>query len=187
MEKVMNDYLEKIEKYLKPLPVSERVDIVKEIKSEMLELEMKKKLSPEQILEKLGDPKELAVAYLGDSLTKSKAFSLRRFVTVTAFYGLTGISGMFILPITSVLAAGLMFCAIISPIAGLIKLVGYMLGFEVPFVMFQFNSYTTGPILTFPLSVIFGILLFLGGKGCWNLTLKYIRTVSVIKSKVQMN
>ena len=39
MEKVLNDYLEKIEKYLKPLPVSERVDIVKEIKSEMLELQ----------------------------------------------------------------------------------------------------------------------------------------------------
>ncbi|MDE6748936.1 MAG: DUF1700 domain-containing protein [Lachnospiraceae bacterium] len=188
MEKVMNDYLEKIEKYLKPLPVSERVDIVKEIKSEMLELEMKKELSPEQILEKLGDPKELAVAYLGDSLTKNKTFSLRRLVTVTAFYGLTGISGMFILPITSVLAVGLMFCGIIAPVAGLIKLVAYLLfGFEVPFVLFQLNSYTTGPILTFPLSVILGVLLFFGGKGCWYLTLKYIRTVSAIKGKVQLN
>ena len=33
MEKILNDYLEKIEKYLKPLPASERVDIVKEIKA----------------------------------------------------------------------------------------------------------------------------------------------------------
>ena len=39
MEKNLNDYLEKIEKYLKPLPISERVDIVKEIKSEILELQ----------------------------------------------------------------------------------------------------------------------------------------------------
>lgn len=39
MEKLLNHYLEKIEKYLKPLPVSERVDIVEEIKSEMLELQ----------------------------------------------------------------------------------------------------------------------------------------------------
>ncbi len=38
MEKIMDDYLEKIEKYLKPLPASDRVDIVKEIKSEMVEL-----------------------------------------------------------------------------------------------------------------------------------------------------
>ena len=34
LEKSLNEYLEKIEKYLKPLIVSERVDIVKEIKSE---------------------------------------------------------------------------------------------------------------------------------------------------------
>lgn len=39
MEKLLNYYLEKIEKYLKPLLVSERVDIVEEIKSEMLELQ----------------------------------------------------------------------------------------------------------------------------------------------------
>ena len=32
MEKKLNDYLDKVEKYLKPLPISERVDIVKEIK-----------------------------------------------------------------------------------------------------------------------------------------------------------
>lgn len=38
MEKELNDYLEKVEKHLKPLPVSERIDIVQEIKSEILEL-----------------------------------------------------------------------------------------------------------------------------------------------------
>lgn len=183
MEKMMDDYLEKIEKYLKPLPASDRVDIVKEIKSEMVELEMKKELSPEQILEKLGNPKELAAAYLGDSLAKNKSFSLSRLAIVTAFYSLTGISGMFLLPVTSVLAAGLMFCAMISPIAGLIKLIGYLLGFDVPFVSFQFGSYTPGPIMSFPLSIIAGVLLFLAGKGCWKLTLKYIQTVSAIKRK----
>lgn len=183
MEKIMDDYLEKIEKYLRPLPASDRVDIVKEIKSEMVELEMKKELSPEQILEKLGNPKELAAAYLGDSLSKSKSFSMRKFAIVTAFYSLTGISGMFILPITSVLAAGLMFCGIVAPIAGLIKLIGYLLGFDVPFIIFQFGPYTPGPIVSFPLSVIAGVLLFLAGKGCWKLTLKYIRTVSVVKRK----
>lgn len=33
MEKILNGYLDKIEKYLKPLPVSERVDIVLRVKS----------------------------------------------------------------------------------------------------------------------------------------------------------
>lgn len=70
MEKNLNDYLEKVEKYLKPLPVSERVDIVKEIKSEILELQGGGKTA-EEILERLGNPKELAKAYLGDWIAKS--------------------------------------------------------------------------------------------------------------------
>ena len=49
MEKILNDYLEKIEKYLKPLPLSERVDIVKEIKSEILELQANGKTAEEII------------------------------------------------------------------------------------------------------------------------------------------
>lgn len=36
MEKILNDYLEKIERYLKPLPISERVDIVKETRAKSL-------------------------------------------------------------------------------------------------------------------------------------------------------
>ncbi len=183
MEKIMNDYLEKIDKYLKPMPASDRVDIVKEIKSEMLELEMKQQLSPEQILEKLGNPKTLATAYLGDSISKTQTFSLRRFAIVTAFYSLTGISGMFVLPFTSILAAALMFSGIIAPLAGLINLIGCLLGFEIPWVVFQFGPYTPGPIAAFPLSIIVGILLFLGGKGCWKLTLKYIKTVSTLKGR----
>ena len=81
MEKILNDYLEKIEKYLKPLPVSERVDIVKEIKSEILELQGDGKTS-EEIIERLGNPKELAKAYLGDLIAKSSSFSWNRVLAI---------------------------------------------------------------------------------------------------------
>ncbi len=74
LEKSLNEYLEKIEKYLKPLTVSERVDIVKEIKSEMLELQASG-TSAEQIIERLGNPKELAKAYLGEAIEKNSGFS----------------------------------------------------------------------------------------------------------------
>ncbi len=183
MDKIMNDYLEKIDSYLRPLPVSDRVDIVKEIKSEMLELEMKKELTPEQILEKLGSPKALATAYLGDSISGTKAFSLRRFAIVTAFYSLTGISGMFVLPVTTVLAAGLTLCGVLTPLAALIKLAGHAIGYDLPYVSFQFGSYTLNPIAAFPVSIVTGLLLFFAGKGCWKLTLKYIQAVSAIKGK----
>ena len=39
MNEQMNQYLEKVEKYLRPLPAGERMDIVVEIKSGILELQ----------------------------------------------------------------------------------------------------------------------------------------------------
>lgn len=54
MDKQWDLYLEQVEKHLKPLPVSERVDIVQEIKSQILELQQAGKTDRE-ILERLGD------------------------------------------------------------------------------------------------------------------------------------
>ena len=64
MESILLNYLEKIDKYLKPLAAAERADIINEIKSEMLELEAKDKLTSAQIVERLGNPKELAKAWM---------------------------------------------------------------------------------------------------------------------------
>ena len=33
MKKILDNYLEKMEKFLRPVPVSERIDIINEIKS----------------------------------------------------------------------------------------------------------------------------------------------------------
>lgn len=97
MEKVLNGYLEKMEKYLKPIAVSERVDIINEIKSEMQELQTSG-VSAEKIIERLGDPKDLARAYLGDLLSKESRFSWSRFLIICAFYRVVGFSGMFVIP-----------------------------------------------------------------------------------------
>ena len=64
MDSLRNDYLNKIDKYLRPLPASERADIINEIKSQMMELEAEKRLSSDQIIQRLGNPKELAGALL---------------------------------------------------------------------------------------------------------------------------
>ena len=89
MEKCLEAYLEKVEKCLKPLPDSERVDIVKEIKSEMLELQAEGKTA-EEVVARLGKPGELAKAYLGDLITKDTSFSWKKCwpcVPITAWRG----------------------------------------------------------------------------------------------------
>lgn len=47
MNKILDDYLEKTDKYLRPLTAAERADIINEIKSEMYELQNKDGLLPE--------------------------------------------------------------------------------------------------------------------------------------------
>ncbi len=97
-----------------------------------------------------------------------------------AYCGLVGFSGLFVIPCLGILAPALMICGVISPIAGLVKLAGHIIGREVPYIMFQFGSVTLSPWAAFPASVILGILLFLLGKGAWKLLLRYMQTAGKV-------
>lgn len=184
MDKKINDYLDKIDRYLRPMAASERADIINEIKSEIIELQTQNGMTDEQIIERLGEAKALAGAYLGEAIGKSNAISWKRFCAVAAFYSFAGFTGMFVLPICSVLAAGLLVSGVISPIAGVIEFLGFLAGVDVPFVSFQFGTYTAPPYLAFPLSIATGIILFLAGKGIWKLMIKYIQTISQKRKKL---
>lgn len=129
MNTTFEKYLDTIDKCLKPLPTSERVDIVKEIKGSILEMESEN-LSTEQILTRLGKPKDLAKAYLGDLLAKENGFSWNRFLTVCAFYSLVGFSGLFVIPVLVIVAPTFILCGVASAVLGIIKLVDYLLHFK---------------------------------------------------------
>lgn len=133
MNTKLEKYLDTIDKHLKPLPASERVDIVKEIKSSVIEME-NANFSTEQILERLGNPKDLAKAYLGDLLTNRTGFSWNRFLTVCAFYSIVGFSGMFVIPCLAIIAPVFLFCGMIAPVLGAIKMIDYIFNFGLPYV-----------------------------------------------------
>lgn len=177
MDPILTEYLNSVDRYLKPLPACERADIIKEIQSEMLELSGAQNLSSSQILERLGEPKALAQAYLGDAITATERFSWKKCRALIAFYSLAGFGGLFVLPFLSVLSITLMVTAVIAPLAGLTKFAGAVLGFETPYVVLQIGSYSPSPIASLPISLIMGLLLFLAGKGMWNAMLQYIHFV----------
>lgn len=187
MEERLEKYLEKVSTYLKSIPISERVDIINEIKSHMEELHYKNNLNPEEIISQLGDEKELAQAYIGDAICDDKKFKWSKLLMIFSFYSLTGITGMFILPIFGVLAAALPVCSIIAIVAGAIKTIGYFIGFDVPFVMFQIGAYNLHPIFVLPASIVLGAFLFLCGYSSWKLILKYIQSVSKHKKLCTQN
>lgn len=180
MEKQLNSYLEQVEKYLKPLPVSERVDIVQEIKSEMQELQAAGH-TPEQILARLGEPKELARAYLGDLIAQSGGLSASRVLALCAFYSVTGLSGLVVIPTLGICAPAFLLCGVVTPLLGAVKAVDVALGLHIPYVQYIGIAGVQNPVLVFVLCILAGIALFALGYGCWKLLVGYVKSVSRVK------
>lgn len=185
MDARLEKYLDRVDRYLKPLPPSERIDIVKEIKGSILEME-NEGFSVEDILERLGNPKEMARAYLGDLLTGKRGFSWNRLLLVCAFYGLAGFSGMIVIPVLGIIAPTFIFCGAVVPVAGLVKYVGALFGYDLPYVIFQLGDYTMSPALGLLWSVVAGAVLLFLGKGAWELLLRYIKVVSRTKRNLSV-
>lgn len=120
---------------MKPLPVSERVDIVKEIKSEMLELQDNGKKA-EEISERLGNPKELAKAYLGDLISNSNSLGWNRVLVIYAYYGLASFSGLFVIPVLAIGSPVFILCAVATPILGFVKLIDALLNLGIPYASY---------------------------------------------------
>lgn len=150
----------------------------------MLELQSNG-VSPVQIIERLGNPKELAKAYLGEAISKNSHFSWRKLSAVITFYSFAGLSSMLILPFTSICGITFMFTAILSPILGIIKFIAYLLGHDLPQIGIQINSYAVSATAFLPISFIIGVLLFSIGWFLWKLTILTIKTMSSGKNKLK--
>ena len=98
-----------------------------------------------------------------------------------AFYLLTFFTGIVMLPATGGVAIALMFGGVVCPIGGLAKLLGSMLGFDLPISLFDIGAFHMPPALVFPLAVIFGIALFAGGRALWKVLRKYLAWMSHMK------
>ena len=164
MDAKLEKYLDTVDKHLKPLPVSERVDIVKEVKASMQEMQAEG-LSSEQILARLGDAKDLARAYLGDLLAESNGFSWTRVLTVCAFYSLVGFSGMIVIPCLAIMAPVFVLCGIFCPIVG----------------VFLAGPDPLAPVPTFFFLLVLGALLILAGVFCWKALVGYCKKVGQVK------
>lgn len=187
MDRNLELYLDTFDKHLKSMPASERIDIIKEIKSSTIEMEKSEGLTPQQIIDKLGNPKDLAQAYLGESISKNPGFNWQKWKTVIAFYGATGFSGMFVIPVLGILSPVLKLCGYFVPLAGLVKLIGFYLGYDLPIAIVQIGSFELHPALALVVAVIFGVLFHSLGRYLWKLLLEYIQKVSEKKRNLFVN
>ena len=63
----------------------------------------------------------------------------------------------------------------VCPLAGIVKLVGMLLGFNMDWIGFQFGSYSAGPFATLLASILLGAILFFAGWLCWKLTVYLVK------------
>lgn len=185
MEKALQHYLDRVEKCLKPLPAPEREDIVREIRSEMLELQAEGKTAQE-VLARLGEPGTLAKAYLGDLITKDPSFSWTRVLALCAYYSVAGLSGLFVIPVLLVCAPAFMLCGAAAPVLGAVKMVDTVLHLGIPGVQYIGIAGVTNPMAVFALCVVMGAALFLAGYGCWRLLVCYIKGMGRVRNGLSL-
>jgi len=111
--------------------------------------------------------------YEGQKIKKTKKIK-----QILIFYFLVNFTGMFVLPILGLVAPTFILCSIICPILGLIKLVAWLFGYDIPIIIFQIGSYTLNPILGFLLTLLVSVILYVVGIHAWKLLIKYIHNVS---------
>lgn len=175
-EKVMNDYLEVVRRNLKYLTLSEKTDIINEIKSHIQEAQMNQGVDINSILQSLGDPTELGKAYAGKTIASITNFNLRNFMRILLYYGATSIGGM----VLSVLAGSLYISSFLVILGGVAKTFGTLLGYEMNFIAFKVGNWTIPDILTFPVSIPFAIFLYYCSKGAWKAFKSYLAKASMI-------
>lgn len=182
-------YLNTVDKHLKPLPISERADIIKEIKGSVIEMESDG-LSEEHIFERLGDPKDLAKAYLGDLLAESSGLSKNRFLIICAFYGIVGFSGMIVIPCLAIIAPVFIVCGVASVILAAVRLIDYIFSLNLPYVeyigIFSDGTTEVNPVLGFAVCLVIGVLLYAGGRFSWKMLIAYCKKVSETKKDLSV-
>lgn len=177
---IIDKYLQKVDRALRPLPISERLDIIKEIHSSMNETD-RQWLNEAEIIAVYGQPQTLAKSYLSDLLEKPTTSKFHRLLLVIAFYSLTSISGLVVVPTLVIIAPTFIFTGIITPIFGLIKMIGYLVNIDIPWIMYQIGSYQLNPVFGFVLSLIIGFGLYKLGRILWSLLKTYLNTIRTHK------
>lgn len=187
MDKVLIDYLENMDRYLKPMSVPERMDIINEIRGEMSELE-REGVTPCEIVKRFGSAKELARAYLGESLARERGISTKKFMILFAYYSLVGFSGMILLPSLGTIAVVFVLTGVAIPIITAVDVVNYSFGLNIPFMdnvgIFIGDGVALNPYISFVLCVFLGGLLIFGGILSWKLMIIYCKKVSGSTKKV---
>lgn len=184
MEKELNykleSYLKKVDDQLNFIPVSDKADILSELKNTFYERLLDGQ-TEEEILNEMESPRELALSYMSESITKDQKFTWRKSLKVFTVYSAMFFSSISIIPTLAVLSFGFFISSGLCILVGVIGLLrgvfSISLFYELKFHFFShelegFPALITGLIL----AVVFGLL----GMVCWK---GVVRTVKFLQKQ----
>lgn len=184
MEKELNykleSYLKKVDDQLNFIPISDKADILSELKNTFYERLLDGQ-TEEEILNEMESPRELALSYMSESITKDQKFTWGKSLKVFTVYSAMFFSSISIIPTLATLSFGFFISSGLCILVGVIGLLrgvfSISLFYELKFQFFShelegFPALITGLIL----AVIFGLL----GMVCWK---GVVRTVKFLQKQ----
>ncbi len=171
----LEKYLSQVDRHLKYMPVSEKTDILSELKSSFFE-RMENGQTDDEIIAEMGSPKLLAADYLGESIVKERSFSFKRFMMALGFYSLASTAWVAVIPTLAVLAASFFFSCGVSVLAGFMGLLKGVV--HVPVIdnmRFVFFAYELTGLPALMVGLILAVLFFVLGVLCWKGTVGMVR------------
>lgn len=117
----LEKYLSKLDRYLHCLTVSEKTDILSELKSSFYE-RLKAGQTSNEIISNMPSARDLARNYIDDSFDKRKKYSFKKICEIILFYSYSSLIWLAVIPTLFILAIGFLLSGIISFAAGIMGL-----------------------------------------------------------------
>lgn len=180
----LEKYLSQVDRHLKYMSVSEKTDILSELKSSFYE-RMEDGQTEEDIIAEIGSPKSLAANYIGQSIVKNRNFSWRHFMMTLGFYSFASAAWIAVIPTLAIFAVSFFFSCGVSILAGgmgfLKGVVHISLIDDLKFVFFMYEL-KGGPALL--IGLLMAVVFLELGILCWKGTVGMIRLLQAQKWKL---
>lgn len=185
----INDNLEKyllqVDKNLKYMSISEKTDILSELKNSFYE-RLNNGQSAEYIISKMESPKDLAFSYMSDSIVKSKDFSFKNLIMAIGFYSYASLAWISLIPTLAILSISFFFSSGISVLAGVMGLFKGIIHIkpidEMKFIFFGFELKGFSALIA---GLILALLFFIIGILFWKATIITIKFLQNKKWKLK--
>lgn len=185
----INDNLEKyllqVDKNLKYISISEKTDILSELKNSFYE-RLNNGQSAEYIISQMESPKDLAFSYMGDSIVKSKDFSFKNLLMAIGFYSYASLAWISLIPTLAILSISFFFSSGISVLAGVMGLFKGIIHIKpIDEMKFIFFGFELKGFLALIAGLILALLFFIIGILFWKATIITIKFLQNKKWKLK--